>query len=332
MSAAGHVGSAMALILGGIGGGITGQKNAAQEIIDTKIKQNIDAQVHNIQTKRSAIEDESNLVAQYMKNGFDISQAKAAAVNTQREMVKDQLLANAAGFAGQEAKNNAMLSIAKAQGAYAKTDSDFKTATLNRAATAQTMQFNALNEGYELQGRQALQQALAGGRADLSNPMLAPYVVTLPDGSKTIAARPEDAAKGREIVSSGLQYSNALQRVAEATKKASAFSLPGTQANANNKELEDALAQSKAVAHNYYKVKAGGKEGGGDEGGFGAEPKLLDTLAGSGPVNPLQKADTIARIKKHNDDLLEDMRDQLRANNVRVGPRVNKELRKPVGG
>jgi hypothetical protein len=329
------VGNALSLVMSGFFGGMAGQKNMASDVISQGIKDNIDAQVHNIQTKRQAIDDQNNMVAQYMKNGLDLQEAKHASMATQQQMVKDRLGMNASQFAGDNAKNAAMLEGSKRDQETATALSNAQTATANRAKEYQDMKYQRLNENWTLQNRQGLISALqGGGPIDISNPEVAAHAVRLPNGNYTLAARPEDAAKGRDIVTAGTSYQNALKDVHSAASKytdwLSAVNYPGTKSDVAKQAYLASVNRAKAAAHVYYKVKTAGKEGEGGE----TPASLLDELSGAGRIGGSKAVHDrdLAQLSKLIDDQTEDIADQLRSNNIRMPAKVNKEKRTPVGG
>jgi hypothetical protein len=318
------IGNVLAIILSGLGGGGVGsQKNAAQEVIDNGVKNNIAAQMENIKNKKSAIDDENNLVAQYMKNGMDINQAASAAAATQKLMIHDKLDANAAGFARPQAMANAQQFKGEHQASLATDLNGFKNSTVSRAVQLGDLDMKKKEFGLQMENREGLRRALQGGAIDDTNPEIAAHLVSLPNGRKVIAARPEDAEKGRGIVQAGVAYDNALSRVAETAQKAGANPFSGA---ADENDL--AVNEAKAAARTYFKVKgSGGKEGGDEASGLPAD--LLTSLAGGGHTDPIRKAKTLARIHQLQADHRADMQAQLRANNIRlpVEPQFS-----PLGG
>lgn len=85
------IGTAFAQILGGMGAGVLHQSNAATDFVNNQIKNNIEAQAENIKSKRAGINDQYNLVAQFMKNGLDMDEARAAAYKATASMYANKI-------------------------------------------------------------------------------------------------------------------------------------------------------------------------------------------------------------------------------------------------
>jgi hypothetical protein len=125
-SLAGKIASGVALVLGGIGAGLTGGPNLAMNILGAAVDRDIDAQKANLGKKQS-------LLSHYLQRGHNIQQAAMMAKSDAMDALAGQMQMVATKFAGPEARANADKAIAqlKTQAAQARQQAWMQQAKLS---------------------------------------------------------------------------------------------------------------------------------------------------------------------------------------------------------
>lgn len=135
MNTGAKVFSLLAMGIGGADQSLNGRKsNQVADAIQNQITNDINAQVEDIRTKKSAIEAGTNLVSQYMKAGADLRTAKAAADAAMWDaMVVKANDGVVAGNAGADAAARAKMYQGEVMGAFvAKKDATLNAVTARR--------------------------------------------------------------------------------------------------------------------------------------------------------------------------------------------------------
>jgi hypothetical protein len=208
------IGTAIAIMFGGLGGGLSGKGgNAALDVVNKQIENDINAQKENLGNQRS-------LLSVNLQKTKDLESAYA--------LTRSQLLA-AAGAQVSQASAQAMGPEAKAMG-------DQLLGQLKNQASLQNAQFA---------GMQAKQQ-IASGQGNVNPEMLdketRSRLVTLPNGKQTLAATDKDA----EDIKGTLQGAEEFQDIINKMRQLRADNSGGTFFNGKESVTAKAL-QARAL-------------------------------------------------------------------------------------
>lgn len=203
------IGSAIAVILGGLGSGLTHGPNMALEIMDKAIQRDVEAQKDDLGRRESRL-------SRLMQQGHSLQEAKQIAMAQGREDAMLSLKRAGLQFGGEAAQAEAeRLTGALRQHADAqKQDAVLKT--LTAAEIKQKLQLNNMamqqqkDAGTGQQAMSRLVETLNGEGTELTpamraavtaDPKMGDRLVELPNGKSVLASSPENAKKITESTS-----------------------------------------------------------------------------------------------------------------------------------
>lgn len=197
--------AAIAMILGGLGSGMTHGPNVALEIIQKNIDRDIDAQKMDLGKKQT-------LLSHYMEQGRDIMQAHNLAKADLIDATAAQLQRAAAQFGDPKAQAEAKIAIAGAQkqSFQLRQEAEMKHAQIQMERVELSLKAQAMQyQRYQM----ALAQAAASGQR-IDNVEMMPAemrsrAATLPDGRKVLAK----TEKGAEAIDAASQAARELKEV-----------------------------------------------------------------------------------------------------------------------
>lgn len=232
--------SAIALILGGIGAGLTHGPNQALEMIDKGIDRDIEAQ-------KASLGKQQNLLSHYMQQGHSIQEARQLATADLLDVTRGQLQANAAKFAGPEAQNSAANAIGELKAKAAQARQDAFAKTQEAQARALEMKIKQQELGLAATSR-PVQIAAESGRMvpDELGVLLDPKRKVRVPGGWALASDEKGKAAVDEARIAHSDYESALKEIEDLKGQTS---LPGSALRARGElALQHFTAASKALA------------------------------------------------------------------------------------
>lgn len=179
------------LILGGIGQSFGGGPNAAKEIIDKSISQDIEAQKANLGKKQTQL-------GHYIQQGHDIHQAESLATADEESALAAQLSSAKAKFAGLRAGPEADKSIAELNLSSMDRRKQAMAQGLQMALTKSQLEEHAESMKERKVQRAAVEDYLKGGAINPYVPKeIRELAVDLPGGKRAMASSPKEAEEIR---------------------------------------------------------------------------------------------------------------------------------------
>lgn len=187
-------GAAIAMILGGIGAGLTRGPNYALDVIDGAINRDIDAQ-------KSELGKKQNLLSFHMQQGHDLDQARQLAMADLKDAAAAQLAAASNRFGGEKAQAAAQANIAQLRQSAAVTRENIAGAGLDRQLKGMQIQMaqeQIKQQRDAIEAQKALTaaiqsgQPIPGGLEALPQP-IRERAVQMPNGSIRLAVNEKSA-------------------------------------------------------------------------------------------------------------------------------------------